>query len=66
MMFGVGILSVIGILLKDSEGFFKDPQISFTVAVAALLIIISIGVFAGYLPARKAMKIKAIEAIRQE
>lgn len=66
LMFGVGILSAIGIVLKNGDGFFKDPQISFTVAIAALLIIIAIGVLAGYLPARKAMKIKAIEAIRQE
>lgn len=66
LMFGVGILSIIGLLLKDSDAFFKDPQISFSVAIASLVVIIIIGVLAGYMPARKAMKIKAIEAIRQE
>lgn len=66
LMFGVGILSIIGLLLKNGDGFFKDPQISFGVAIASLFIIVIIGVFAGYLPARKAMNIKAIEAIRQE
>lgn len=66
LMFGVGVLSVVGILMKDSQEFFSEPQISFSVAIAGLAIIIVIGVFAGYLPARKAMQIKAIEAIRQE
>ncbi|VBB46840.1 conserved membrane hypothetical protein [uncultured Paludibacter sp.] len=66
LMFGVGILTVVGILLNNGDGFFKDPQISFSVAIASLFIIIIIGVFAGYMPAHKAMKIKAIEAIRQE
>lgn len=66
LMFGVGLLSVIGILLKNGGSFFQNPQISFGVAMISLIIIIVIGVIAGYLPARKAMKIKAIEAIRQE
>lgn len=66
LMFGVGILSFVGLALKNGDGFFKDPQISFGVAMASLVIIILIGILAGYLPARKAMNIKAIEAIRQE
>lgn len=66
LMLGVGLLSAIGILLQNGDGFFKDPQISFSVGVSSLLIIAAIGVLAGYLPARKAMNIKAIEAIRQE
>jgi len=66
LMFGVGVLTVVGILLQDSSGFFKDPQISYGVAILSLFIIIVIGILAGYMPAHKAMKIKAIEAIREE
>ena len=66
IMLGVGILEIVSILLESSEQFFRNPQISFTVAMASLAIILAIGVFAGYLPARRAIKIKAIEAIRQE
>lgn len=66
LMSGVGILSLVGKILENSDGFFKDPQISFTVAVGALAVLVVIGAFAGFLPANRAMKIKAIEAIREE
>ncbi len=66
LMFGVGLLSIVGMLLENSEGFFKDPQISFGVGVGALVVILVIGTLAGFIPANRAMKIKAIEAIREE
>ncbi|MDD3077950.1 MAG: ABC transporter permease [Paludibacter sp.] len=66
LMFGVGLLQVIGILLSHGDQFFKDPQISFGVAMISLLILVVIGTFAGFLPANRAMKIKPIEAIREE
>lgn len=66
LMTGVGALSIAGKILENSEGFFKDPQISFTVAVGALAVLVIIGAFAGFLPANRAMKINAIEAIREE
>ena len=66
IMLGVGLLRVVGILLQSSDAFFKDPQISFTVAIGALLILAVIGLFAGFIPAKRAMQIKAIEAIREE
>lgn len=66
LMFGVGLLNAIGIVLSQGDQFFKDPQISFTVAIAALIILLVIGTFAGFLPANRAMSIKPIEAIREE
>lgn len=66
LMVGVGLLSLVGYGLSKSENFFKDPQISFTVAIAALLILLIIGTLAGFLPANRAMSIKPIEAIREE
>ena len=66
IMLGVGVLRVVGIMLQNTDAFFKDPQVSFTVAIGALFILVIIGLFAGYLPARRAMQIKAIEAIRDE
>jgi len=66
LMFGVGLLSVVGMALSSGDGFFKDPQISFTVGVAALFILVIIGTFAGFIPANRAINIKPIEAIREE
>jgi len=66
LMFGVGLLSLVGLALSHGDQFFKDPQISFTVALAALFILLVIGTFAGFIPANRAMNIKPIEAIREE
>jgi putative ABC transport system permease protein len=66
LMLGVGVLQIVGILFSQGEGFFKEPQISFGIAMASFAILVVIGLLAGYMPARRAMKIKAIEAIREE
>jgi len=66
LMFGVGLLALVGKALEKGDQFFKNPQISFTVALAALGILLVIGTLAGFLPANRAMKIKPIEAIREE
>lgn len=66
IMFGVGLLALVGKLLENGAQFFRDPQISFNVAIVALLILVVIGTFAGFLPANRAMRIKPIEAIREE
>lgn len=66
LMVGVGLLSLAGQVLEQTEGMFKDPQISFGVGVGALIILVVIGTLAGFIPANRAMKIKPIEAIREE
>jgi putative ABC transport system permease protein len=66
IVIGVGMLRATGILLSQGDQFFKDPQISFGMAVASLIVLIIIGTFAGYLPAQRAMLIKPVEAISEE
>ncbi|MDR0873820.1 MAG: ABC transporter permease [Prevotellaceae bacterium] len=66
LMFGVGVLQLVSAALSQSDGFFKNPQISFGVSIGALVILLVIGTVAGYMPARRAMRIKPIEAIREE
>ena len=66
LMFGVGLLSIVGWALSSGDQFFKDPQISFSVAVGAFFILLVIGTLAGFIPANRAMNIKPIEAIREE
>ncbi len=63
---GVGLLRATGIVLSQGDQFFKDPQISFGMAVASLIILLVIGTFAGYIPAQRAMMIKPVEAIGEE
>ena len=66
LMLGVGLLQLVGYALSQGDQFFKDPQISFTVGVAAFFILLVIGTLAGFIPANRAMSIKPIEAIREE
>ena len=63
IVLGVGILTATGIVLGE---FLKDPQISFYIAIVALIILVVIGTFAGFIPAQRAMMIKPIEAISEE
>ena len=63
---GVGILRATGVVLSQGDQFFKVLQISFTMAIVSLIILIVIGTFAGYVPAQRAMMIKPVEAISEE
>lgn len=50
----------------SSEVFIKNPEINLNVAIACLLVLIVSGAIAGYIPARKAVSIKPIDALRAE
>lgn len=67
---GVFILDVVGkVMLSggDSDGtFFDAPQIDIGTAVIATVVLLISGLFAGLIPAWRAMQIKAIDAIREE
>jgi putative ABC transport system permease protein len=65
-MLGVALLSGVGVALSQGDQFFKDPQISFSMAVGSLIILIVIGLLAGLFPAQRAMMIKPVEAIAEE
>ncbi len=45
---------------------FRHPTVSLGIAVSATVLLIIAGVLAGYFPARKAVKIPAVEAMRME
>ena len=64
----MGVLVVVSQVVAASSGDmpFRDPQISFGIAVAALVVVIVAGVLAGWLPAKRALQIKAIDALRDE
>jgi len=64
LLAGVGMLALIGDSLE--EFFIINPYISTNTAVGATLILILFGAIAGYIPARRAAKIKPIIALRDE
>ncbi len=66
---GVGIIEAVnyGLTMQGGDSnAFKNPEINFSVAILALVILVLSGVFAGMIPARKAVRIKPIDALRDE
>ena len=64
MMIGIAILSSLGEKLKDF--FITNPSINIGTAIFATIILIVFGGLAGYIPARRAARIKPIVALRDE
>ncbi|MDR3218443.1 MAG: ABC transporter permease [Dysgonamonadaceae bacterium] len=50
----------------SSLAIFENPNVDMNVALGAMTILIIAGVFAGYFPARLAVKISPVEAMRSE
>ncbi len=66
---GVWLVEGINTLMVNSganSDTFKNPEVDIHIAVTALIVLIISGAFAGWLPANRAVRIKPIEAIRQE
>ena len=64
LLLGVGILELVGPNLKTY--FITNPSVSISLVLSATLILIGAGSLAGYLPAKKASKIKPIVALRDD
>ena len=68
---GVGLLELLNMALEANAGnsddiFFRQPEVSFRMAVGALTVLVVSGIFAGLIPARRAVSIKPIDALRDE
>jgi putative ABC transport system permease protein len=64
MLIGIGLLSTFGEKLRDF--FITNPYINTGTAIFATLVLIFFGAIAGYIPARRAARIKPIVALRDE
>lgn len=71
MMLGIGLSEVLCMFFpagaQASEGnmpqMFVEPSVDLTIILSATTVLIIAGIIAGYIPARRAVKIKPIEAI---
>lgn len=69
MAVGIYIVELVNKALgtpDTNEVMFMNPEIDFNIALAALIILILFGILAGIIPAKRAVSIKPIEAIRSE
>lgn len=67
---GVGLLELLNMALQSNpnpdEVFFSRPEVSFQMAIGALSVLVVTGILAGLIPARRAVSIKPIDALRDE
>lgn len=77
LMLGIGLTETVNFFMEQAANaqavsdepqmsIFSNPTVEVGYALFATLVLIISGVIAGYLPARKAVKVKPIEAMRQE
>jgi putative ABC transport system permease protein len=69
LLLSVGLVELIGFLLrkfKIEALYFHNPEVDLKVAVGAILILVVSGAIAGLLPAKRAINIKPIDALRSE
>lgn len=72
MVLGIGVTEGVAWILNQNPvgegGFavFTNPTVELPIAVAATAVLVLAGVLAGYFPARKAVKIRPIGALRNE
>ncbi len=63
---GIGLLELINAAINGGEGMFRNPGVDIAIAVKALGILIFAGAMAGIIPAKKAVSISPVEALRNE
>jgi putative ABC transport system permease protein len=69
LVLGVFLLEIINNMLASSaeqSDVLKNPEVDLQVAVTALIVLIISGIVAGLIPAKKAVSMKPVEALRYE
>jgi putative ABC transport system permease protein len=65
MITGIGLLELISAVMPETD-FFRSPGVDLGTAISATLILVTSGALAGFVPARRAARIKPIVALRHE
>jgi putative ABC transport system permease protein len=65
LVLGVGVLELLSWGLRGAETF-RNPAVDLGTAVLAILLLVSAGAVAGFVPARRAASIRPVEALRDE
>lgn len=67
LLIGVWALELLSPLFDAAEeSFIRNPEVDVKIVLLAIFVIVITGTFAGFLPAKRAIKIKAIDALRDE
>ena len=71
LLAGIGLIENLWIVetifdITIEGQFIRDPGVTLSVAIAAFTVLAFGGLFAGFLPARRALAIKAVDALRAE
>lgn len=66
LVLGIGILELLNSAIGNSGEMFTNPTVDLNIALTALSVLIISGALAGLIPARKAIAIKPVEALRTE
>ncbi len=65
LVLGIGLLELIAGNLPSSE-FFREPGVDLGLALGATALLVTAGALAGLIPARRAARVRPIEALRTE
>lgn len=69
MALGIYVVEIVNKAIGNpdtNDVMFLNPEIDFRIAIASVIILVLFGILAGIIPARRAVAIKPIEAIREE
>ena len=67
MVAGVGATELINMIVAQSDSaVFQDPTVDIKIALEATLTLVVAGTLAGFFPAKRAVSIKPIEALREQ
>ena len=71
LFFGIWVCSLANTWLQNNPeerrfAVFENPTVDITIAVGAMLVLVIVGVVAGYYPARQAVRIPPVEAMREK
>jgi putative ABC transport system permease protein len=69
LVLGVGLLELVAFAIRSTGAqlpYFTNPGVDFRAAITAILLLVGVGIVAGFVPAMRAAKITPTEAMKAE